>query len=432
MSQTRPHRILALAAATLVAASCTTSHPRSGPPARPDFGAEAARLRPALVETRRDIHRHPELSGGEGRTASLVAQRLGKLGLEVRTGVGGHGVVGVLRGGRPGPVVAYRADMDAFPGDEPADRQVRSEVPGVHHVCGHDLHVAVGLGIAEVLARHRRELPGTVVFLFQPAEETLEGAAAMLAAGALDSPRPEAIFAVHSFPLPVGTIAEGAAFAGLDSATIELSGAAATAQTAQALEAALLGLGTVAMPSSLDDFERLLADLRRAGGPLEDFVFVTAASQVEPGRATVHVSFKASSDAAYPQLRERMAVIAREVAGAGMHELRFPSDPFPGLFGDPAETAAAATTLRRELGSDRVQRMEATVPIAGEDFALFLREAPGAMFFLGVANRERGILGIPHLPSFDLDEEALVVGTQAMSAVLWDRLAHGGPPRQGS
>ena len=416
-------RSILLLPLTLLAFGCATAG-RAGP-ARPAFAGAAEGLRPALVDVRRDLHRHPELSGSEERTAARVAARLTQLGLEVRTGVGGHGVVGVLRGDRRGPVVAYRADMDAVAGDEPADREYRSQVPGVQHMCGHDLHVAIGLGIAELLAEHRSELPGTVLFLFQPAEETLEGAAAMIAAGALAGPRPAAIFALHTFPLPVGTIAHHAGFAGLDTVTIELSGAAATESTARELETALRGLGTVAMPASLADFDALLGDLQRAQGPLAQFVFVAASSRAEPGRATVEATFKASTDAAYPALRERVREIVRDVAGEGGTELRFRDAWFPGMFSDPAESAAAAVTLGEVLGSERVRRMEAVVPIAGEDFALWLREVPGAMFFLGVANRERGIVGIPHLPSFDADEEALVVGTAAMSAVLWDRLLQG-------
>ena len=416
-----PIRQIALASLVL---GCATAPPTRHTPAStfPALQQAAESLRAPLVALRRDLHRHPELSGSEERTAGVVAERLRALGLEVRTGVGGHGVVGVLRGGRPGPVVAWRADMDAVAGEEPPDREYRSLVPGVQHVCGHDLHIAIGLGTAEVLARHRAELPGTVVFLFQPAEETLQGAAAMIADGALAAPRPQAIFALHSFPLPVGTVAHGAAFAGLDEVTVELSGSAATEKTAHAVEAALLGLGTVRMPESLEDFHRLIEELQAPAGPLAEFVFVAASSRVEPGSAAVNAAFKASSDAAYPRLRERVRALVGAIAADGSYELRFRDSWFPGMFSDPGESAAAADTLRQLLGSDRVAQMHTAVPIAGEDFALFLREVPGAMLFLGVANPARGIVGIPHLPSFDADEEALVVGTAAASAVLWARL----------
>ena len=169
---------------------------------------------PKVVTWRRDIHEHPELSGQETRTAALVAAHLRQLGLEVQTGVGGTGVVGVLRGGRPGPVVALRADMDGLPVTELVDLPFRSKVRtqwqgaevGVMHACGHDNHVAILMGTAEVLAGMKATIPGTVKFIFQPAEEGLGGAAAMVKDGVLTNPAPNAIFGLHAWPMPVGSI----------------------------------------------------------------------------------------------------------------------------------------------------------------------------------------------------------------------------------
>ncbi len=158
------------------------------------------------IDLRRDLHRHPELSGQEERTAGIVAARLKALGLRVRAGVGGHGVVGVLSGGRPGPLVAYRADMDAVRSTLPDPATaMASTVPGVRHICGHDVHVAVGLGLASALASVRHDLPGRVMFIFQPAEERATGARAMLEAGLFANDKPVAIFGVHASPLEAGT-----------------------------------------------------------------------------------------------------------------------------------------------------------------------------------------------------------------------------------
>src|SRR5437016_12229214 len=191
----------------------------------PSLGAQASRLDadvdrrvPQVVEKvvawRRDIHAHPELSNRETRTADLVAQHLRSLGIEVTTGVAHTGVVGVLKGGRPGPVVALRADMDALPVTEEVDLPFRSTVRtqfngqdvGVMHACGHDTHVAMLLGAANVLAGMRERLSGTVVFLFQPAEESLGGAAGMIRDGALDNPKPAAVFGLHVFPYTVVSV----------------------------------------------------------------------------------------------------------------------------------------------------------------------------------------------------------------------------------
>jgi amidohydrolase len=200
------------------------------------------KVRQELIEIRHDLHRHPEVSGHEVRTAGVIAQRLRALGFEVRPGVGGHGVVGVLRGGRPGVVVAYRADIDAIATDLPDPAPFRSETAGVRHICGHDVHTAVALGIAEAMAAVREDIPGTVKLLFQPAEERglnlfrfeagkvdadSPGALLMIRDGALENARPAAIFALHTAPLLTGQIGAtpGIALAGADRLVVRFRGA---------------------------------------------------------------------------------------------------------------------------------------------------------------------------------------------------------------
>jgi metal-dependent amidase/aminoacylase/carboxypeptidase family protein len=158
------------------------------------------------TEVRRDLHRHPEVSGQEERTAKVVADHLRQLGLIVRTGVGGHGVVGILTGGRPGPLVAYRADMDAVRSAAPDPVEFRSVVPGVRHICGHDVHVTIGLALASALSHVRADLPGRVMFVFQPAEERATGARAMLDAGLFAPEKPAAIFGLHAAPFDAGRL----------------------------------------------------------------------------------------------------------------------------------------------------------------------------------------------------------------------------------
>lgn len=162
------------------------------------------------TDVRRDLHRNPELSGQEVRTAKVVADRLRQLGLDVRTGVGGHGVVGILTGGRPGPLVAYRADMDAVRSAAPDPVEFRSVVPGVRHICGHDVHVTIGLALASALSHVRADLPGRVMFVFQPAEERATGAKAMLDAGLFAREKPAAIFGLHAAPFDAGRLSSKA------------------------------------------------------------------------------------------------------------------------------------------------------------------------------------------------------------------------------
>ncbi|HYJ79536.1 MAG TPA: amidohydrolase, partial [Longimicrobiaceae bacterium] len=194
---------------------------------RLDWTQEADKRREELVALRRDFHRHPELSFQEQRTAQIIAERLQAAGLEVRT-VAGTGVVGLLRGDLPGKTVAWRADTDALPLTEVLEAPFASGTPGVMHACGHDGHTAIAITMAEILAARRREVPGTAVFLFQPAEEVLGGARPMIAAGVLDNPRVDEVYGLHLTTLnAVGNVQvrPGPTMASADAFTVEIKGA---------------------------------------------------------------------------------------------------------------------------------------------------------------------------------------------------------------
>lgn len=422
------HRIsIAALVACLALPGCSDDAPSSAEPLPLDeIRARAEELRAELIAVRRDLHMYPELPGEEVRTASVVATRLRALGLEVRTGVGGHGVVAVLRGARPGPVVGFRADMDAMPDTEPPGRAYGSTVPGKFHICGHDLHTTVGLGIAEVLASLRDRMHGTVVFLFQPAEETLAGAAAMLADGALD-PRPEVIYAVHAGPFPVGSIAYGAALAGHDSFQIQLTGPNASAALAQQIAGALAPIGTTRPPSDLAGIDELIDGIQRPDGPYATSIYLRARAVTDRDPIAVAGSIKASNDELFAPTRAEIEQVAEQEAGPGNYELRFDPGPFPSMHGDPDVTAQTLPALTAAIGDANALPLHAALPFASEDFALLLREVPGAMFFLGVADRSRGLIGFSHFPDFDIDERSIEVGTTAMSAVIWERLAKRSP-----
>src|SRR5215216_3260891 len=222
---------------TLVLLAAAAQKPRSVArlqPSREQQIAQAADgLRAKLIEQRRDFHMHPELSNREERTSRIVADRLRALGLEdIKTGVARYGVTALLKGAKPGPVVAVRADMDALPIQETIDVPYKSKVPGVKHACGHDAHTTVELGVAEVLSKMRDQISGTVKFIFQPAEEGAPageegGAKLMIKEGALENPRPQAIFGLHVLPvIEVGQIAfnSGPAMASADKFLITVHG----------------------------------------------------------------------------------------------------------------------------------------------------------------------------------------------------------------
>lgn len=398
-----------LSAALAVALSAPATHAQTQELVdRVDRRLEEARE--DLVELRRDIHRHPEVSGQEKRTASIVAARLSALGLEVRTGIGGHGVVGVLEGARPGPVVAYRADMDAVYSNAPDPVPFASETPGVRHICGHDIHTTVGVGIAEGLASIRDELPGTVLFIFQPAEENVQGARAMLEEGALDDPTPDAIFAVHSAPLEVGQIGsvEGLALPGLDRVSVTLRGEGDLEDAARAYARA------VGAASTGD------------GVAPEDYVVAMVGhSQARPDRGDRQVTGMVRAGSVEARARARkeiergLAAIVREGVS---YELDYQDLVLPDTYNDPELVRSTLEAIRSVVGSEGLLEINSVTPYFSEDFAYFQQRVPGAMYWLGVSNSELGYTGMPHSPDFVADEESITVGAKAMAAVLLDFL----------
>jgi metal-dependent amidase/aminoacylase/carboxypeptidase family protein len=378
--------------------------------------AVASRLDRELIELRRDLHRHPEIAGEERRTAGVVARRLRAAGLDVTTGVGGHGVVGILRGARRGGTVAYRADMDAVAPDEQFGG---GTAPA--HVCGHDLHTTIGVGVAQVLARLRNGLAGTVVFVFQPAEETLTGAAAMLDAGLFDRARPTEIHALHCGPFPVGqfVVTPGFGLPGLDRGAVTLTGAGAV-ERARRLATEIRALGTVSPPAGPADLERLVTDLQTPDGPLAEFVFLQAQAAEAEGqpedRAEVHVFYRCWPEHRYVEIRREITRLARAYAGASVD---FPDDPFPAMVCPERDGLALRRYLHRTVGRDRVGRLHAAGPFNGEDFALFLDRMPGTFTFLGVRTPGAPIeTSYPHFGGFTPDERAIGHGVRAMAGWL--------------
>ncbi len=362
-------------------------------------------VRDELIELRRDIHKHPEVSGQEVRTAGLVAARLRSLGLDVQTEVGGHGVVGILSGGRAGPVVAYRADMDAVFSNATDPVPFASEVPGVRHICGHDIHTTVAVGIAEGLAAVRDELPGTVKFIFQPAEENIQGAKAMIEDGVLHDPSPEAIFAVHSAPLEVGQIGsvEGLSLPGLDQFTVTLRGEnVQNSARAYARAISSVNTGQDVEPSSY--VQAMLA--RSEQGDAGDEWVITGV-------------IRAGSPEARARARERIQQQLRAVGQEGISfEFTHDGMTLPDMSNNSELVRSTLDAIRSAVGVDGLIEVNAVTPFFGEDFAYFQQHIPGAMYWLGVSNSELGYVGMPHSPDFVADEESIFVGARAMAAIL--------------
>ncbi len=402
--------------------------------------ARAAAVEPQVIAWRRDFHRHPELSNRETRTAGIVARELERLGLRVRTGVAHTGVVGVLEGGRPGPVVALRADMDALPVTEEVDLPFASKVRttylgrevGVMHACGHDAHTAILLGVAEALAHARAELPGTVVFLFQPAEEGAPpgeggGARMMIAEGALRDPRPEAVFALHVVPQhAAGQIAlrAGGVMAGSDRLEILVRGR----QTHAAYP--WLGIDPIAVASrivlALHAIPGRRVDARHPSVVSIGAIHGGVRHNIIPDEVellgTIRTLEPSQQEPIHARIRETVRGIT-ESAGAQSQVAIV--EGYPVTYNDPALVARMTPTLRRVAGAGNL--VEGLPRTGAEDFSFFAQQAPGIYLWLGIRPPEvaEADAAPNHSPRFFVDESALVLGVRALSHLAADYLQGG-------
>ncbi|MSU58025.1 MAG: amidohydrolase [Pedosphaera sp.] len=387
-----------------------------------------AALHDQLVATRRDLHEHPELSNDEVRTARVVAERLHELGFdEVRTNVAKHGVVGLLKGAKPGPVVAWRADMDALPITEANDVPYKSKTPGVMHACGHDAHTTVGLGVAEVLSKMRGEIHGSVKFLFQPAEEGATGrdqagALLMIKEGALENPKPLAIFGFHTSPeLEAGVIGyrAGPAQASADGFNITIRGKMSHAASPHK------GIDTIVVAAEcvtalqtiksrrIDTFEPVILTIGTIHGGTKQNII--------PDEVKLSGTVRTFSEDARTQIEQLMRETLAGVTSAygAKYELDYERGTMV-VVNDPRLVAATLPSLRRAAGETNV--VEVPKRMGAEDFSFYGRVVPGFFMRLGAGNKARGITSEGHTPTFDVDEACLEVGVKTAATALLDFL----------
>ena len=371
------------------------------------FLDEARRIKAYTVERRRDFHKHPELGFEETRTAGIVAETLEELGLEVTTGVGGTGVVGLLRGKADSQVLLLRFDMDALPIQEENEVDYASETPGKMHACGHDSHVAVGLSVAKLLAPVRDSLNGTVKFVFQPAEEGGGGAMRMVEAGVLKDPVPDYAMGMHVWnDKPVGWygLTRGPAMAGAEIFTIKLTGkgghGAAPHQTVDPV---------VASAQIITAAQTIVS---RNVSPLESAVIsicqveAGTAFNIIPQEAVLRGTIRAFKPEVFAIVENRLEALAHGIAEA---------------MGCTAEISRERMTLPVTNDSALVEVMADVVrafdpeakighdlrTMGAEDFSFMMDEIPGCFIFVGSANAEKGLDFAHHHPRFDIDEACL-------------------------
>jgi len=403
------------------------------------------RILPKLIEVRHDLHRHPELSNRETRTAALVARELRRLGLEVRTGIAKTGVVGILRGARPGRVVGVRADMDALPVTEQTDLPFKSvetatylgRTTGVSHACGHDIHVAVGLGVAEVLSGLRSQIQGSVVFYFQPAEEGPPkgeegGAKLMIEQGVLRDPKPDVIFALHANGDPPEEVGDWEQV-GKISYTPGPQYAAATSWSARVIGRQAHGatphLGVDAIVTASQIVNGLQTIRSRTLSPFEPAVVTVGVFQagdrrnIIAGEAHLEGTVRTFNDSATALIKKRMQeIFAGTAAAAGARfELTF-DETIPVTVNDTVLARRFHPVLERMVG---VENVGVVPPETGaEDFSFFAQKVPSFYFKLG-AVRPGNTSGGHHTPTFRADDEAIPVGVRAMTALALEALAAG-------
>lgn len=370
-----------------------------------------------LVAFRHDLHRHPELSGEEVRTARRVAERLTALGFDVRTGVGGHGVVGVLEGAQPGPTVAFRADMDAVRSvaEDPVD--YRSVVPGVRHICGHDVHTTVGIGLAEGFAAIRDGLVGTVMLVFQPEEERGTGAKAMLRDGVFADVTPDAIFAVHTTPYNLGDVAtvEGGMMAGRAFVEVTIRGDGDLDAAVHAVREALGSVGTLPPEQAFQTAP--------PGFVLVQFFGRT--DLAEDGRAATvraQVMTAGYDDRARAKTTMLAALADLDLPGFALGT-NYDEAFMEGVNNDSTLVALSNAGINAHAPEVTIRKVAGAVPAFSEDFGSFQAVTPGVMYFLGVSNPETGTVGMPHSPTYVADDASIVVGTRALAAAMLGRLA---------
>jgi amidohydrolase len=427
---------MALTAGLAGTAQAATPSPLAG-----EIDTRAAQIEPKMLAWRRDFHAHPELGNTEVRTSKIVAEHLKKLGLEVRTGVAGTGVVGVLKGALPGPVVALRADMDALPVKEEVDLPFASKATGAYqgktvpvmHACGHDAHTAMLMATAEVLAGMKGKLHGTVVFLFQPAEEgpsdfnpdgtKFWGARQMLLEGALDNPKVDAVFGMHVFSrVPSGTIAwrSGPTMASADIFDIKVTGR----QTHGALPWAgvdpivvssqiVLGLQTIESRQTEVTKEPSIVTVGQIHGGNRNNII--------PDQVEMEGTIRAFDRGMQRDIHQRITRTADMIAqSAGATAKTSIVEMYGPTINDPKLTEMMAPTLKRVAG-DGHWNDHADKVTGAEDFSFFQEKVPGLFFFLGVTPaKDVATAAANHSPRFFVDETALIQGVRAMANVTVD------------
>ena len=390
----------------------------------PDFKNEASALFDEMVRMRRDFHRYPELGFEETRTSGIIAERLQELGLEVQCGIGQTGVVGIMEGMEDGPTVMLRFDMDALPIQEESDISFISRNDGVMHACGHDGHVTMGLTLAKIMSRYRDQMHGRIKFVFQPAEEGLGGAFAMIADGVLDNPRPDVAFAMHVWtPEPYGRVrvVSGPCMSSSSVFTLTVQGrgghgAAPHLATDPVLAAAQIVSALQSIVSrNIDPQESVVVSIGQ-------FIAGTTFNVI-PDRAILKGTVRSYNNELHRQIYRRILEMATKMADAYSCTATMETIAIVQAVVNAEEpTAIVYDAAAKIMGEENISDRRT---MASEDMGFFLDEIPGCYFFIGARNEEKGYTYPHHHPRFNFDERAMISGVAIMAEATAQYLLNG-------
>jgi len=382
----------------------------------------------SLVEIRRNFHQHPELAGNEKRTSKIISEYLSNLGLEVKTGVAGYGVVGILKGGKEGKNIAWRADMDALPNDFPDEVSYKSKNKGIQHGCGHDVHMAIGLGIAQVLSKNKESIKGTLYFIFQPEEETFVGAKNMVNSSLFSEMNIDEIYALHVTALPVGQIMvkPNELYAYQKRIQIKFNDKFSKEDAGilyNHIRSEILRKKDGANPWEIPKAFDSIIGLSNPNTIFKDYLFMEENFVIEEDnnqldiKAYLYETNKSNLPNILPKIEE--------IISKSEYKDKFISTSFiqenPTVLNDKLLTENAINTLTDIYGSKSVVMNYGQIPYFNDDFFYFQQKTSGVYFLLGGSNLERGINAMNHAPNFGVDEECIRVGVKSFSSLILER-----------
>ncbi|WP_411765997.1 M20 metallopeptidase family protein [Winogradskyella sp. A3E31] len=382
----------------------------------------------SLVEIRRDFHQNPELAGNEIRTAKMITKHLLSLGLEVKTGIAGNGVIGILKGSGDGKNIAWRADMDAIPSDFSDDASYKSKVKGLQHGCGHDVHMAIGLGIAEVLAKNKEAINGTIYFIFQPEEETFVGAKNMVTTSEFSTMNLDEIYALHVTALPVGQIMvkpnELYAYQKRIQITFKDNLSKEEAKDLyDTIRTETLrkkdGVNPWEIPKAFDS----AIGLSNPNTVFKDYLFLEENFVTEEANNQFHIKgYLYETDKS--NLPNILSKIEQAINNTTFKD-QFISVSYiqgnPTVLNDEELTSKAMNLLNDLYGDETAVMNYGQIPYFNDDFIYFQQKVPGVYFLLGGSNYEKEIVAMNHAPNFRVDEKCIKVGVASFSSLILER-----------